>query len=122
MPRGDARNIQIRFNLTEAEALKLKANLEESGAPSRTAFLRAVALGPGWNTKLPAWRELAFLRSELKRQGENLNQIARVLNQAKKGGIDPALFFEIRDQIIPIYNENTSLSAAIKDQLDRLKK
>ncbi|MCP4952335.1 MAG: MobC family plasmid mobilization relaxosome protein [Proteobacteria bacterium] len=123
MPRGTPRTVQIRFNLTEKEAKKLADNYAESGAPSRTAFLRAVALGPGWATKLPAWRQLAYQRSELRKIGVNINQLAEQINRsAKKDTLTDATWASVAGELGPLGRSLRLLFDDIKSELGKLSK
>lgn len=66
------RNVQIKFYVTEAEAALLQQKIDESGKSRRDFFLQLANSG-----KIV---RLDSLMSELKRQGNNLNQLTKVFN------------------------------------------
>lgn len=66
------RNVQIKFYVTEAEAALLQQKIDESGKSRRDFFLQLAS-----NGKIV---RLDSLMSELKRQGNNLNQLTKVFN------------------------------------------
>ena len=66
------RNVQIKFYVTEAEAALLQQKIDESGKSRRDFFLQLARSG-----KIV---RLDSLMSELKRQGNNLNQLTKVFN------------------------------------------
>lgn len=123
MPRGNPRTVQIRLNLTPQEAEQLDLNVRESGAPSRATFLRGVAIGPAWATKLPAWRELTMIRTEMRRIGTNINQLAAQVNRsAKTGEINEDTWSDVAKELRPQHRGLKKLGNMISDQLDRLRK
>lgn len=123
MPRGNPRTIQIRLNLTPQEAEQLDLNVRESGAPSRATFLRGVAIGPSWATKLPAWRELTMIRTDLRRIGTNINQLAAQVNRgAKAGEMSEATWSDVAKELRPSHRGLRNLGSMISDQLNRLRK
>lgn len=80
MDRGLMQNrkakVQIIFRVTEEEAEKLKAKVQESGL-SQKDYLLKVALG----RKIINTEGVKQVIPELKRIGNNLNQIARKMNE-----------------------------------------
>ena len=123
MPRGNPRTVQIRFNLTPEEAEQLDLNVAEAGAQSRSTFLRGVAIGPAWATKLPAWRELTMIRTELRRIGTNINQLAAQVNRsAKAGEMTEAAWSNVAKELRPQHRGLKKLGNMISDQLNRLRK
>lgn len=81
--RRQRRNVE-QFRTDDAEHAKLEARAGEAGL-SVGAYLRACALdtaGPRARRRAPVDRELlARTNAELNRVGNNLNQIARALNE-----------------------------------------
>lgn len=67
-----ARNVQIKFYVTEEEAALLQQKIDKSGKSRRDFFLQLAS-----NGKIV---RLDSLMSELKRQGNNLNQLTKVFN------------------------------------------
>ena len=67
-----ARNVQIKFYVTEEEAALLQQKIDKSGKSRRDFFLQLASSG-----KIV---RLDSLMSELKRQGNNLNQLTKVFN------------------------------------------
>lgn len=123
MPRGNPRTVQIRLNLTPQEAEELDRIVRESGAPSRATFLRGVAIGPAWATKLPAWRELTAIKTELRRIGTNINQLAAQVNRAAKSGeMTEAIWAEVAKELRPQHRGLRKLGSMISDQLKRLRR
>ena len=73
------RNIQIIFWVSEEERKQIQAKMEQVGTENLSAYLRKIAID-GYILKLdlPELREMISL---LRRSGNNLNQIARRLNE-----------------------------------------
>lgn len=73
------RNIQIIFWVSEEERELIQAKMEQVGTENLSAYLRKIAID-GYILKLdlPELREMISL---LRRSGNNLNQIARRLNE-----------------------------------------
>lgn len=76
---------QVMFRLSEEEAEKLQKKVEQSGMSQQDYILKAVLDKPITNTD-----GIKELVPELKRQGNNLNQIAKSLNEG--GYVDYALY------------------------------
>ena len=73
------RNIQIIFWVSEEERKRIQAKMEQVGTENLSAYLRKIAID-GYILKLdlPELREMISL---LRRSSNNLNQIARRLNE-----------------------------------------
>ena len=73
------RNIQIIFWVSEEEREQIQAKMDQVGTENLSAYLRKIAID-GYILKLdlPELREMISL---LRRSGNNLNQIARRLNE-----------------------------------------
>lgn len=72
---------QVMFRLSEEEAEKLQRKVEQSGMSQQEYILKAVLEKPITNTD-----GIKELIPELKRQGANLNQLTKKLNE--RGFID----------------------------------
>lgn len=86
---------QVMFRLSEEEAEKLQRKVEQSGMSQQEYILKAVLEKPITNTD-----GIKELIPELKRQGANLNQLTKKLNE--RGFIDyrqelPQLEKELKD-------------------------
>lgn len=75
---GKQRNKQVNFRMTEEEFKVLKEKVEQSGMNQRE-FLRRCVL----DKVILNVDSLKTLIPEMKRQGSNLNQIAKRLNERK---------------------------------------
>lgn len=73
------RNIQIIFWVSEEEREQIQAKMDQVGTENLSAYLRKIAID-GYILKLdlPELREMISL---LRRSSNNLNQIARPLNE-----------------------------------------
>lgn len=73
------RNIQIIFGVSEEEREQIQAKMDQVGTENLSAYLRKIAID-GYILKLdlPELREMISL---LRRSSNNLNQIARRLNE-----------------------------------------
>ena len=73
------RNVQIIFWVSEEERKQIQAKMEQVGTENLSAYLRKIAID-GYILKLdlPELREMISL---LRRSSNNLNQIARRLNE-----------------------------------------
>lgn len=74
-PQGRKRKIQVNVRLTEEEAEQLRKKVEQSGLTQRKYILKCILEKEVRNTD-----GIKELLPELKRQGNNLNQIAKALN------------------------------------------
>lgn len=72
---------QVMFRLSEEEAEKLQKKVEQSGMSQQDYILKAVLEKPITNTD-----GIKEIVPELKRQGANLNQLTKKLNE--RGYID----------------------------------
>ena len=73
--KGRKRNVQINIRISEAEAEQLRKKVEQSGMSQQEYILSCVLNKPITNTD-----GIKELIPELKRVGNNLNQIAHALN------------------------------------------
>ena len=73
--KGRKRNVQINIRISEAEAEQLRKKVEQSGMSQQEYILSCVLNKPITNTD-----GIKELVPELKRVGNNLNQIAHALN------------------------------------------
>ena len=71
-----SRDIQIKFRVSEEEAEQLRKKVEQSGKSMQEYLLSCALNKPITNTD-----GLKEIYPELKRQGNNLNQIAKKLNE-----------------------------------------
>ena len=73
------RNVQIIFWVSEEERAQIQAKMEQVGTENLSAYLRKIAID-GYILKLdlPELREMISL---LRRSSNNLNQIAKRLNE-----------------------------------------
>ena len=74
--KGRKRNVQINIRISEAEAEQLRKKVEQSGMSQQEYILSCVLNKPITNTD-----GIKELIPELKRVGNNLNQIAKKLNE-----------------------------------------
>lgn len=72
------RNIQIKFRCTEEEAAAFQQKLSSSGMSSQEYLLKSAL---NQEIKVIDMEQIKELTNELKREGTNLNQIARNLNE-----------------------------------------
>lgn len=80
--KGRKRNVQINIRISEAEAEQLRKKVEQSGMSQQEYILSCVLNKPITNTD-----GIKELIPELKRIGNNLNQIAKRCNE---GGMLPS--------------------------------
>ena len=81
-PNRASRNVHVR--LTNEEFAALNDFVAGAGFPSRTAALRSLIRAATGFLELPRddYLDLVEVRTELRAQGRNLNQIARAMNKA----------------------------------------
>lgn len=79
MAEKDNRSAQVHLRLTADEAAHMRARADASGL-SLSAYIRRSALSGGAPAPVADARELRPLYAELRRCGNNVNQIARALN------------------------------------------
>lgn len=75
-PQGRKRKVQLNVRMTEEEAERLRKKVEQSGLTQRKYILKCILGKDVRNTD-----GIKAVLPELKRQGNNLNQIARKLNE-----------------------------------------
>lgn len=75
-PQGRKRKVQLNVRLTEEEAERLRKKVEQSGLTQREYILKCILGKEVRNTD-----GIKEVLPELKRQGNNLNQIAKKLNE-----------------------------------------
>lgn len=73
------RKIQLNFRVTEQERRMIEERMQELGTTNREAYLRKIAID-GMIVKLEV-QELKEIVSLLRRTSNNVNQIARRLNE-----------------------------------------
>lgn len=73
------RKIQLNFRVTEQERLLIEDRMQELGTTNREAYLRKIAID-GMIVKLEV-QELKEIVSLMRRTSNNVNQIARRLNE-----------------------------------------
>lgn len=73
------RKIQLNFRVTEQERRLIEERMQEFGTPNREAYLRKLAID-GMIVKLEV-QELKEIVSLMRRTSNNVNQIARRLNE-----------------------------------------
>ena len=93
--KGRKRNVQINIRISEAEAEQLRKKVEQSGMSQQEYILSCVLNKPITNTD-----GIKELLPELKKQGANLNQLTKKLNE--RGYVDykqelPQLEKELKD-------------------------
>lgn len=73
------RKIQLNFRVTEQESRLIEERMQEFGTTNREAYLRKIAID-GMIVKLEV-QELKEIVSLMRRTSNNVNQIARRLNE-----------------------------------------
>lgn len=73
------RKVQLNFRVTEREKMLIEEKMQELGTTNREAYLRKIAID-GMIVKLEV-PELKELISLMRRTSNNVNQIARRLNE-----------------------------------------
>lgn len=73
------RKVQLNFRVTERERMLIEEKMQELGTTNREAYLRKIAID-GMIVKLEV-PELKELISLMRRTSNNVNQIARRLNE-----------------------------------------
>ena len=74
--KGRKRNVQINIRISEAEAEQLRKKVEQSGKSQQQYIIEALT-----QSNIVNLDGLKEIYPELKRQGNNLNQIAKKLNE-----------------------------------------
>lgn len=87
------RNISLRFRVTETEQKQIERKMEQAGTKNLEAYLRKMAID-GYLVKLdlPEVRELI---AQIRRYGNNLNQMAKRANET--GSIYEADLLKLRE-------------------------
>lgn len=87
------RNISLRFRVTEQEQKQIEQKMEQAGTNNLEAYLRKMAID-GYLVKLdlPEVRELI---AQIRRYGNNLNQMAKRANET--GNIYEADLLKLRE-------------------------
>ena len=93
--KGRKRNVQINIRISEAEAEQLRKKVEQSGKSQQQYIIEALT-----QSNIVNLDGLKEIYPELKRQGNNLNQIAKKLNE--NGYVDykqelPNIMKEVRE-------------------------
>ncbi len=107
MPRK--KDIQFTFRTSEQDAEAIRKKISDSGQNQQNYLTRAALNAPIINPE--GFRELL---TEYKRQGSNLNQIARILNRT--GNPDPSTTRLINK----MYEERTSIWQLLKQCIQAL--
>lgn len=89
MAKSEQKATQINLRLSESEAKAIRNRAQASGL-SLSAYMRRCALSGNAPSPVLDARELKPLYTELRRCGNNVNQIARALNARGVGGASSA--------------------------------
>lgn len=103
-PKADpmeVRSGQVKFRLSAIERAQLETRAEQAGK-TVTDFARTAALGKPLKVVQHASPDMET-RTELRRIGVNLNQIAKRLNQT--GGHAPAALLEVIGKLDSIFDQ-----------------
>ena len=104
------RERQILFRVSADEAERIEAKIRQAGL-SKRQYLTDAALG----SRIVVIEELKTMIIEMKRQGNNLNQIARKLNSGEK--VSSQEFADTMSQVRQAWAELTSLIRAAEERL-----
>lgn len=99
------RKIQLIFRVTEQERRLIEARMQELGTNNREAYLRKIAID-GMIVKLEV-QELKEIVSLMRRTSNNVNQIARRLNET--GRIYEVDITDVQNQQEQLWNMLNSL-------------
>ena len=94
------RKIQLNFRVTEQERRLIEERMQEFGTTNREAYLRKIAID-GMIVKLEV-QELKEIVSLMRRTSNNINQIARRLNET--GRIYEADITDVQKQQEQLWN------------------
>ena len=94
------RKIQLNFRVTEQERRLIEERMQELGTTNREAYLRKIAID-GMIVKLEV-QELKEIVSLMRRTSNNVNQIARRLNET--GRIYEADITDVQKQQEQLWN------------------
>jgi len=99
------RKIQLNFRVTEQERRLIEERMQELGTTNREAYLRKIAID-GMIVKLEV-QELKEIVSLMRRTSNNVNQIARRLNET--GRIYEADITDVHNRQEQLWNMLNSL-------------
>ena len=99
------RKIQLNFRVTEQERRLIEERMQELGTNNREAYLRKIAID-GMIVKLEV-QELKEIVSLMRRTSNNVNQIARRLNET--GRIYEVDITDVQNQQEQLWNMLNSL-------------
>lgn len=103
------RKIQLNFRVTEQERRLIEERMQELGTTNREAYLRKIAID-GMIVKLEV-QELKEIVSLMRRTSNNVNQIARRLNET--GRIYEADITDVQKQQEQLWNTLNRLMTQI---------
>lgn len=103
------RKIQLNFRVTEQERRLIEDRMQELGTTNREAYLRKIAID-GMIVKLEV-QELKEIVSLMRRTSNNVNQIARRLNET--GRIYEADITDVQKQQEQLWNTLNRLMTQI---------
>ena len=103
------RKIQLNFRVTEQERRLIEDRMQELGTTNREAYLRKIAID-GMIVKLEV-QELKEIVSLMRRTSNNVNQIARHLNET--GRIYEADITDVQKQQEQLWNTLNRLMTQI---------
>ena len=107
------RDIMLRFRVTPEERAKIEERMAQLGTANMAAYLRKIAID-GYVVKLDL-PELKEMISLLRRSGNNLNQIARRVNETGRiYGADIGCLHEDQEKLWAAVNEILRRLSAIK--------
>ena len=109
MTRSEQKATQINLRLSESEAKAIRNRAKASGL-SLSAYMRQCALSGDAPSPILDIRDLKPLYTELRRCGNNVNQIARALNAHGVKG-------EFMDEIAQALASLASASGAVAEAL-----
>ncbi|MDD3228244.1 MAG: plasmid mobilization relaxosome protein MobC [Oscillospiraceae bacterium] len=107
------RDIRLRFRVTPEEREQIEKRMEQLGTTNMAAFLRKMALdGYVVRLELPELREMVSL---LRRSSNNLNQIAKRVNETSRFyAADMEDMLQKQEQLWQAANDILTRLAAIK--------
>ena len=111
--RGRKRNYDARLFFSDSEMELLKARMEEAGQPSRSRFLRRLALeGRVVRLDTAPIAELLFL---VRNAANNINQIARKANIS--GAVVSSDVARLREQVMVLKRDAGKAAALVRNML-----
>ena len=105
------RKVQLNFRVTEREKQLIEARMQEIGTTNREAYLRKIAID-GMLVKLEV-PELKEIVSLMRRTSNNVNQIARRLNET--GRIYEVDITDVQNQQEQLWDMLNSLITKISE-------